>query len=302
MKTKYGGFGWFKEVFQVKGSVIGSIKERVILCALFALLIAVIEYKNPGFFSQEWTKTLTNLIPGITLVLGLLLVFRTNTAYDRFWEGRKLWGNISNTIRSMVVQILSNINATNPEIKEQKIVILKILVALAYSIKLHLRSEIKSKDHEFEDLLSPSRFNQIKNINHVPLQIAFWVNDDLQKLYSKKAIDQIQLNTIQESNNVIIHAIGGCERILRTPIPLAYSIHLKQLLLIYCFVFAFLSVSSLKIVTVLAVSVIAFVLFGIEEIGIEIENPFGHDPNDLPLDTLCEGLRNYVEEAIKNNA
>lgn len=98
--------------------------------------------------------------------------------------------------------------------------------------------------------------------------------------------------------NGLVDYLGGCERILKTPIPLAYAIHLKQLLLIYCLTLPFQFVSQLEWWTAPIVALMGFTLFGIEEIGIEIENPFGRDANDLPLDQICETMKRNIDDLI----
>jgi putative membrane protein len=103
---------------------------------------------------------------------------------------------------------------------------------------------------------------------------------------------------MQELLNEMVNAMGGCERILKTPMPLAYAIHLKQLLLLYCLTLPFQFVSELSWWTGAIVALISFTLFGIEEIGIEIENPFGRDPNDLPLDTICQTMLRNIEDLM----
>jgi putative membrane protein len=96
----------------------------------------------------------------------------------------------------------------------------------------------------------------------------------------------------------MVDVIGICERILRTPIPLAYSIHLKQLLMIYSLSLPFQMVDQLEWMTGPIVALISFTLLGIEEIGIQIEDPFGHDPNDLPLDAICNTMQRNIEDLI----
>jgi ion channel-forming bestrophin family protein len=289
-------FSWFKIAFQLQGSVVPSVLNRVIFSGVFALIISVLYQLKIIEISDNWTKTLSTIVPSITLVLGLLLVFRTNTAYDRFWEGRKLWGNLANTARNLARHIWVNVDENNPEVKEKKIEILRLIVAFLLATKLHLRDQ--KNPHELERCIQEKKLNTLTNINHIPLEITFWIEDELQHLYKQNCINVHQLNFIQQLINLLVDSLGGCERILRTPIPFAYAIHLKQLLLLYCVLLSFLLANSLQLATAPVVALISFTLFGIEEIGIEIENPFGHDPNDLPLDTICQNISNNVEELI----
>jgi ion channel-forming bestrophin family protein len=92
--------------------------------------------------------------------------------------------------------------------------------------------------------------------------------------------------------------LGSCERILRTPMPLAYAIHLKQLLFLYCLLLPFQVVDELRWCTAPAIALVSFTLFGIEAIGVEIENPFGTDPNDLPLDKICDTVECNIDDLI----
>ncbi|MEA5516524.1 bestrophin family ion channel, partial [Nodularia sp. UHCC 0506] len=107
-----------------------------------------------------------------------------------------------------------------------------------------------------------------------------------------------QLTAMQELLNKLVDNLGACERILKTPIPLAYTIHLKQLLLLYCCLLPFQLVESLGWWTGLIVALISFTLFGIEAIGLEIENPFGYDANDLPLDAICNTMKRNIDDLI----
>lgn len=281
---------WFQIAFQLKGSVISAIYKRVICCALFGVLVSLLYFlKIP--VSQP---ILGSVIPSI--VLGLLLVFRTNTAYDRFWDGRKCWGSIVNNTRNIARQIWVSVDEKGTKDKEAKIAVLYLLVAFAVATKLHLRGE--RINQELEDLISPSRYFKLQTMNNPPLEIAFWIGDYLQQQYTRNCLNSYQLTSIQELLNNLVDNLGACERILRTPMPLAYSIHLKQLLLLYCLLLPFQMVANLGWWTGLFVGIVSFTLFGIEAIGLEIENPFGYDANDLPLDAICLTMKRNIEDLI----
>jgi putative membrane protein len=281
---------WFRVILQIEYSVIPAVLPRVIVCSLFGLLVAYLYYlKFPVYLSS-----LSAIFP--TLVLGLLLVFRTNTAYERFWEGRKLWGTLINTIRNLARTMWVTIAEKHPNDIITKIEALKLLVSFAVALKLHLRSEPLNK--ELALLITPARYEKLKNTNNPPLEIAFWIGDYLQHKYQQRCLDSYQLNSTYKLLDTMIDVLGGCERILKTPIPLAYAIHLKQLLLLYCLALPFQIVKELHWWTPLIVGIISLAVFGIEEIGIEIENPFGRDPNDLPLDAICHTIDNNINDLI----
>ncbi|MDP5337150.1 MAG: hypothetical protein NWQ28_01055 [Nodularia sp. (in: cyanobacteria)] len=281
---------WFQIALQLKGSVIFAIYKRVIVCGLFGVFVSILYY----FKLSVSQPILGSVIPSI--VLGLLLVFRTNTAYERFWEGRKCWGSIVNNVRNLARQIWVSINERSAEDRKCKIAALHLLVAFAVATKLHLRGELVT--NELEELIPESKYIKLKNMNNPPLEIAFWIGDYLQQQYNQNCLNSYQLTAMQELLNKLVDNLGACERILKTPIPLAYAIHLKQLLLLYCCLLPFQLVESLGWWTGLIVALISFTLFGIEAIGLEIENPFGYDANDLPLDAICDTMKRNIDDLI----
>jgi ion channel-forming bestrophin family protein len=278
---------WLQIALRVEGSVVKSIYPQIIFCGLFGAFISVLYY----FKLPVAQPIFGSVIPSI--VLGLLLVFRTNTAYDRFWEGRKDWGVIVNDIRNLARNIWVGVAEVQPGDKEDKIAVLRLLVAFAVATKLHLRGE--SNLSELGELISPIKQEKLKLTNHAPLEIAHWIGDYLQQQHNHARLNSYQLTAMQELLNNMVNSMGACERILRTPIPPAYAIHLKQLLLIYCLLLPFQFVSNLGWYTGFFVALISFTLFGIEAIGTEIQNPFGYDANDLPIDNICNSAKEYIE-------
>ncbi|PSN05832.1 hypothetical protein C7293_31170 [filamentous cyanobacterium CCT1] len=281
---------WFRILLRIRGSVLVAVLPRVVVALAFASLITALYAW--GF--EVSLPILGSLVPSI--VLGLLLVFRTNTAYERFWEGRKLWGSLVNTVRNLARQMWVTITETSAADQKAKIEALKLLVAFAIAVKLHLRSQ--PLDAEIATLLPPEQMGKLQSMNHPPLEIAFWIADYLQDQHNQGHLNTYQLTAMMNLLDLMIEVLGGCERILKTPIPLAYSIHLKQLILIYCLALPFQMVAELGWMTPLIVGLISFTIFGIEEIGIEIENPFGHDANDLPLDEICRTMYRNIQDLI----
>jgi len=281
---------WFRVLFRWRGSVVPAVLPRSLICAGFGLFIT---YLYQAGLSVSFSS-LGNIVPSI--VLGLLLVFRTNTAYERFWEGRKLWGQLVNTNRNLARQIWVAVQENTASDCDAKIHHLRLLVAFARAMKHHLRCE--PLDEKFAAVVSTEEFAKLQTMQHPPLQIAFWIADYLQASFNQGRLNAYQLTTLHHQVDTLVDVLGGCERILKTPIPLAYAIHLKQLLLLYCLALPFQMVSVLEWWTAIAVGIISFAVFGIEQIGIEIENPFGHDANDLPLDSICDTMQRNIEDLI----
>ncbi|MBD2593320.1 hypothetical protein H6G74_03130 [Nostoc spongiaeforme FACHB-130] len=281
---------WLKEIFRFHGSVIPGVLERSVFCGAFGVIISFLDFKQLPVAQP----VLGTVIPSI--VLGLLLVFRTNTAYERFWEGRKLWGSTVNTIRNLAWKIWVAVDEVESDDRERKIAALRLLPAFAIAKKLYLRYEPASE--ELKPWISPAQYSNLQNIQNMPLEISRLLGNYLQQEYKRGLLTNYQLTSIHTLMNNLMDNVGGCERILKTPIPPAYVIHLNQLVFIYCLILPFQFVKDLGLWTGLFVALVSFALFGIEEIGVEIENPFGYDHNDLPLDKICQTIKSNIEEFI----
>ncbi|MEO0540664.1 MAG: bestrophin family ion channel [Cyanobacteria bacterium P01_A01_bin.105] len=281
---------WFALMWRLQGSVIPCILPRVLMCAGFALLVW-------RLYERGWPVSLP-LVSGIvpSIVLGLLLVFRTNTAYERFWEGRKLWGTLVNTTRNLARQIWVTVEENSLQDRREKEQALGLIVGFAIATKLHLRNNPDLS--ELQPLLTPTQCSQLQSMNSPPLEVAFWLGDYLQVQHLRNTIHPYQQRAMVELLDLMVDVLGGCERILKTPIPLAYSIHLKQLLLVYCLTLPLQTVAEVGGWSILIAGLVSFAVFGIEQIGIEIENPFGCDPNDLPLDDICQTMNRNVNDLM----
>jgi ion channel-forming bestrophin family protein len=286
MSTKK--LNWFRVAFQLRQSVIPKIMPQVLASGVFGIFISLLYYLG----LPVSLPILSALVPSI--VLGLLLVFRTNTAYDRFWEGRKYWANLVINVRNLARQIWVVIEEQGQKDREHKVAALRLIVAFTIATKLYLREE--PINIELQGLMSPSEYFVLQSRRTPPLEIAFWVSDFLQKEYRRQCVSPVQVTALQHLVDNIIDAFSNCERILQTPMPLPYAIHLKQLLLIYCLSLPFQLVKDLNWATGLVVALISFTLFGIEQIGIQIENPFARAPHNLPLDEMCNTMVINIED------
>jgi ion channel-forming bestrophin family protein len=269
---------WFSRAFNIKHSVIPKIWLRLLVVTLFAVFITFLYYQK----YPVSLPVLASIVPNI--ILGLLLVFRTNTAYDRFWEGRKLWGSLINNTRS-IARVVSSNNLITLDNKRR---ILTHLVNFSE----------RSKEIMFGDLNSstlPDNQALMLNPNIYELQL---LQVEIDSLVKEGKIDSIRCDNITSKIDNLNDVIGGCQRIINTPIPLAYSIHIKQLILLYCFSIPFQFVSQTGWWTPPLTLIICIALMGIEEIGLEIENPFGKDHNDLDLDKFVNSVKQSIEESL----
>ena len=282
---------WFQLTLRIQNSVIPAIMPRVILCTTLGIIISLLDHQNLPLPTEVFSYF---IFPD--LVLGLLLVFRTNTAYDRFWEGRKLWGTLVNTVRNFSRQIWLMVPEKEVNDTAHKIVTLKLLVAFAVATKLHLRGE--KVNSEIEALTSSEQYTKLQTMNHPPLEIAFWIGDYLQDKNKHHHLHIYQLTALYKLLDTMVDVLGGCERISKTPLPLAYQIHLQQILLIYCLILPLKIVNNLGLFTGLIVAIMTFTLLGIEEIARQIENPFGYDENDLQLDAICQTMLRNIQDLI----
>ena len=286
---------WLQMSLQLRGSVAVKVLPRALMSGIFGFLVSLLHYFELPLVWNNLGSIVANVV--FNLVLGLLLVFRTNTSYDRFWEGRKAWGALVVNIRNLARQIKIGIMEKEAIDREEKNRNLRLLAAFAVATKLHLRRE--PMDSELESLVSPSQFVRLKQVKNPPLEILSWIGNYLQKQTERDCLSRYQLTAMNELLDKLVEGLTSCERILTTPIPLAYTIYLKRLLLIYCIFLPFQLLEKAGWLTGLLVALISYVLFGIEEIGNEIQDPFGHDPNDLPLDKICQTILNNVEDVMQ---
>ena len=285
----YNPKNWFTLIFQrhMSQSMRFMFPNQVILGVYTAIICyiftEVVEAKV--LFTMEIHKLLG-------IVLGLVLVFRTNTAYDRWWEGRKLFGALVNHSRSFALKCAA-IEA--PQAQRERAFFASAIANFARALVWHLRNKAHDMPVRENSFLSEAR---LKSATHIPNRIINEVQQKLHKLLGSGAISGEQYLSLTRETDGLIDVMGGCERILKTPIPFSYSIYFKKVIFIYVITLPFGFLQEFRYWTIPAVMFIFYVLVGIELIAEEIEDPFGTDQNDLPTDEIAINIEKNVDEIL----
>jgi len=271
----YDAKDWLPLTLAYRGTIIPRVLGRVAsLILLTVLLLLVLEYVPGSESVLKLFKPLGHMLIGVAL--GLLIVFRNNCSYDRYWEGRKLWGGLVNSSRNLMREAATFAGDASD--------LAGLVTAYPLALKQHLRG---SKDlEEIRSLLPPAVFDHVSSAGNPPSIIAYYMTAWIRDRLAAGEVDSYTAQSLELNVRAFLDMQGGCERILRTPIPYAYAVHIKQLLLLYLISLPFILIVELNWVAIPTIAVIAFGLLGIEEAGVEIEDPFGDDPNDLPLDAI----------------
>lgn len=283
---------WFHSVLFVhKSDTLRKLYPYLLLTAAFSAGVAYLELEYLNLSQKSWVGNITVVHSLLGFALSLLLVFRTNTAYDRWWEARKQWGTLTNISRNFAIKMNAMLDEND---KNNRHFFRKIVPMFASSLFAYLRSdyttfmldESEELEHKFE------------SHKHGPNQVATLMYKKVNNLYQEGKISGDQLiilnNEIQDFTNVC----GACERIKNTPIPQSYTSFLKKFIVIYVATLPVGYVFSIGYFVILAVPFIFYVLASLELIAESIEDPFGTDSDDLPIEKISENIKKHVQEIL----
>ncbi|WP_199138063.1 bestrophin family protein [Pedobacter sp. ASV12] len=277
---------WSHFIFHIhKADTFRKLWPLMLGVAVFSGLIAFVELNYLKLAETTYIKNVGMMHNLLGFVISMLLVFRTNTSYDRWWDGRKLLGALTNVSRNFAIKI----KALNLD-KEENSFFKYAIPKYAFALKEHLRE----KQYFGKD----SFLIEIDGGKHIPNQVAASIVGRLYGLQAAHKISQEQLITLNADATQFTDICGGCERIRNTPIPFSYSAFIKKFIFIYVITLPFGWVFSLGYFVVPIVPFILYVLASLELIAEEIENPFGVDANDLPVDQICSNIEKHVEEIL----
>jgi putative membrane protein len=285
----YNPKDWWKLIFAFhRSDSFRVLLPGMIAMAFYTTFVAWLEidYLHVTF------KNVTVVHSLVGFVLSMMLIFRTNSAYDRWWEGRKLWGSLVNNSRNLALKLHAFLPVDDHAARGM---FRDLIVNFVFAAKEHLRGGAKAAELV---PAGPHRVESLMEAAHVPNRILRVLYTEIAALLSSRAITGEQLLALNPELQSFADNLGACERIKRTPIPYAYSLFLKKIIFVYVF--------SMPIGFVLdfgywAVPIVMFIFYAfasIEVIAEEIEDPFGTEANDLPTDTICETIRANLREIL----
>jgi putative membrane protein len=283
----YNPKDWLKLIFIFhKSDTFRMLLPALLLAAVYSTLLT---YLSVELHYLEFKST-TVIHSLLGFVISLLLVFRTNTAYDRWWEGRRLWGELVNSSRNFALKISTMMPDDAKSVKEN----LYILIGnFPFVLKEHLRNRFKPKEYETNSSISAETLSKI---NHKPNAIVWAIEKEIMQAHKQSYLTAEQLLMLNDELKTMANVCGACERIKNTPIPYSYSMFLKKFIFAYVFTMPLGFVFDFKYWTAPIVVFIFYAFASIELIAEEIEDPFGTDANDLPTDAIAITIRTNVKE------
>ncbi|KAI8817991.1 Bestrophin/UPF0187 [Fimicolochytrium jonesii] len=280
-----------RNLVRVSGSVIPRISIPTLLATAWATGWTVFHILYPHKWFKDLIPKSNLLITIVGVVMGLLLVFRNNTAYDRYWEGRRLFSTLETNVRNMTRFVWIGVPARDAHEALEKRGAMNLLIAFMHATKHYLRSELGVHYDDVQPYIShlPEYAPDAPappDMKNLPVEISLHLGGFINKIRQREQIDVSLYGCMNNALNAMMDCLSGFERIRGTPLPFAYGVHLKQTLVLYLLSLPFQLLDACKWSTIPMCALAAFTLLGLEAIGGEIENPFGFDANDLPIDDI----------------
>lgn len=280
----------------VRGSILKRIRLTLLINTLSAILVTVV---HGNFFALKITLT-TIPFTLMALPLAIFLGFRNSAAYDRYWEGRKLWGELVLRCRALSRQCQSFIQpadlaqAAEAEAARQRL--LYRAIGFVHALRLQLRDQTDCS--ELRRWVPEADWPRLETASskHDALMLA--MGRELGQCQRQGWIEPCLAANIDSTLSSMTAAAASCERIKGTPIPFSYTLLLHRTAYLYCFLLPFGLVDTIGFMTPFVVAIVAYTFFGLDALGDEIEEPFGLEANDLPLDTLCRTVEVNLLESL----
>ncbi|MGZ9675721.1 bestrophin family protein [Flavobacterium sp. GNP001] len=286
--VSYNTKDWFTFIFRFhKADTFRKLFPVMIAIGFYSGIVGYVEVEYWKLAEDSYVRNITIMHGMLGFVISLLLVFRTNTAYDRWWEGRKLWGALVNNSRNLALKLAAILK------DEEDVAFFRNLIPnYAFVLNLHLKDEATSQQ------LNENLVIDLDQEKHRPNQVAKLMFERINSLYINKKITGDQLIILNEELKSFTDICGACERIKNTPIPYSYSAFIKKFIFFYVMTLPFGYSFNLGYYVVPVVVFIFYVLASLELIAEEIEEPFGTDENDLPTQKISQNIQRHVNELL----
>lgn len=273
-----------KMLFVLQGSYFKRLIVPQVLLFIFSFLIY--------FYQTHIATEPVPLNPSVFAILGISLAifhgFCNNAAYDRFWEGRKLWGTLVWLSRNIARQVLTLPNVSMAE----KQAFIRHQIAFVHSLRQQLRGEDNTAN--LQRLLTVEEQHAVVGQNFIALRLTQIMGQMLANWQAEQKIDVWQWQSLDNTLGEIAHIQAGCERINNTPIPYAYFVLLHRTVYLYCFMLPFGLGNTIGWVTPFVVSFVGYTFMALNEIVDEISEPFGTGENELPLGMMCDTIETQL--------
>lgn len=284
----YNPKSWIKLIFAFhRSDTFRMLWKEILYIGLFTLLVTFLELHY--FPNAIVLEKLISVYSLIGFVISLLLVFRTNTAYDRWWEARKKVGELVNETRNIALKL----SALLPETADRSF-FKRMIPNFVLATKEHLREGVDLDELQ----LSEKEIEILRNKGHIPLAISEQLYTKLIVLKREGKFTEEEYLVLDRNFNSLMDIVGACERIKNTPIPFSYSLFIKKFIFIYVTTLPLAFVTQFGYFSALIATFVFYVLVSMEVLAEEIEEPFGRDDNDLPMETICDKIKGNVEEVL----
>lgn len=247
-----------------------------------------------GFKLEEYIRMNTSIFSLLGVILSIFLVFRTNSAYDRWWEGRKQWGALVNHTRNMAIYVNTMFPKDNHEVRRY---FAKHISNFCLALVEHLREGTQLDKLIY---LSDEDKAVYGEKGHVPNHISMQIFDRMAEGHRNGELNEGDYINIKAQHQALLDILGACERIKKTPIPFSYAVYLKIFITAYGIMLPFALITTFSFGTIPLVMFIFFALLGVELLGEEIEDPFGLDCNDLPTGDIANTIKTNVFEILED--
>jgi putative membrane protein len=291
----YNPRDWFTFIIRFhKADTFRQLLPLIIGISIYTGAVAWLEIYYWQLPEKHYLRNITVMHTLLGFAISMLLVFRTNTAYDRWWEGRKLWGALVNNSRNLAMKL----EVILPEGDEKnRTFFRKSIPAFATALHHHLHKE-QTRLELSEDEENRHIFQRIDWEKHVPNQVALLMYRQVQLLYKEGVLTAEQLLFLNAELQSFTDICGACERIKNTPIPFSYSVFIKKFIFFYVMTLPFGFVFQLGFYAIPVTAFVFYVLASLELFAEEIEDPFGGDANDVPTETLARNIHRHVGELL----